>query len=329
LSWPEKYGGKNASPLYQLILAEELERYRCPGYDIFGVGMIAPTLIQFGSEEQKREHLPGIAGGEVIWCECLSEPDSGSDLGSLKTLAVEDGDYFVINGQKVWTSGAHGADWCILLVRTDRELPKHKGLGLFLVDMKMPGVSTRPIINATGDHEFNEVFFDEVRVPRRNLVGGKTDGWKFIMGLLSYERSTAVPFYVVARRYFEDILQYARQMKGLSSKAKQRISELAIECELAKLLAYRAAWMQGKRIPFDPEAAEAKLYATELNQRIAAFGMEFLGLYGSLTEGSKWAVMDGRAAWYCLRSIGNTLEAGSSEVDRDIVAARGLGLPRR
>jgi len=329
LTWPEEYGGKNASPIFHLILAEELERHRCPGLDIFGVGMIAPTLIQFANEEQKREHLPRIAKGETFWCECLSEPDSGSDLGSLKTQAAEDGDYYVVNGQKVWTSGAHGADWCILLARTDRELPKHRGLSLFLVSMKTPGLTTRPIVNMTGDHEFNEVFFDDVRVPKRNLVGGKNEGWKVIMGLLSFERSTAVPFYVVANRYLEDILQCARQMKSLSAMLKHRLSELAIECQIARLLTYRAAWMQEKRVPFDPEAAAAKLFATELNQRVAAIGMKLWGLYGCLIEGSKCAALDGQAAWYCLRSVGNTLEAGSSEVDRDVIASRGLGLPRR
>lgn len=329
LTWPEEYGGRSASPILQLILTEELERHRCPGLDIFGVGMIAPTLIQFASEEQKREHLPRIAEGEVLWCECLSEPDAGSDLASLKTQATADGDYFVINGQKAWTSGAHGADWCILLARTDRELPKHKGLSFFLVDMKTPGITVRPIVNMAGDHEFNEVFFDDVRVPKRNLVGGENQGWNVIIGLLSFERSTAVPFYVLPRRYLEDILQYARQTKSLHSMLRHRLSELFIECEIGRLLTYRAAWMQEKGMSFDPEAAMAKLYATELNQRVAAIGMEVLGLYGGLTEGSKRAPLDGQTPWYCLRSVGNTLEAGSSEVDRDVIASRGLGLPRR
>jgi len=329
LTWPEEYGGRNASPIFQLILAEELEYQRSPGLDIFGVGMIAPTLIQFASEEQKREHLPRIANGEVLWCECLSEPDAGSDLASLKTQATDDGDYFVINGQKVWTSGAHGADWCILLARTDPELAKHRGLSLFLVDMKTPGVTVRPIVNMTGDHEFNEVFFDDVRVPKRNLVGGANQGWNVIMGLLSFERSTAVPFYIVARRHLDDILQHARQMKSLHPMLRHRLSELTIECEIGRLLTYRAAWMQGKGIPFDPEAAMAKLYATELNQRVAEIGMKVFGLYGGITEGSKCAPLDGLVSWHCLRSVGNTLEAGSSEVDRDVIASRGLGLPRR
>jgi len=329
LTWPEQYGGKNASPIFQLILAEELEHRRCPGVDLFGVGMIAPTLIQFASEEQKREHLPRIANGEVLWCECLSEPDAGSDLASLKTQATEDGDYFVINGQKVWTSGAHGADWCILLARTDRELAKHRGLSFFLVDMKTPGITVRPLVNMTGDHEFNEVFFDGVQVPKRNLVGGKNEGWKVIMGLLGFERSTAVPFYVIARRHLDDILQYAQQMESPHPALRHRLSQLTVECEIARLLTYRAAWMQERSMSFDTEAAMAKLYATELNQRVAAIGMKVFGLYGGITEGPKYAPLDGLVAWHCLRSVGNTLEAGSSEVDRDIIASRRLGLPRR
>ncbi len=329
LTWPEEYGGRNASPIFQLILAEELEYHRCPGFDIFGVGMIAPTLIRFASEEQKREHLTRIAKGEILWCECLSEPGAGSDLASLETQATGDGDYFVINGQKAWTSGAHGADWCIVLARTGRDLPRHKGLSFFLVDLKTPGITISPIVNMAGDHEFNEVFFDDVRVPKRNVVGGENQGWYVTMGLLSFERATAVPLYAVARRYLEDVLQYARQTKSLHPVLRHRLSELIIQCEIGRLLTYRAAWMQEKGMPFDPEAAMAKLYAAELNQRVAAIGMEVLGLYSGLTEGSKWAPLDGRAPWHYLRSIGNTLEMGSSEIDRDMIASRGLGLPRR
>jgi alkylation response protein AidB-like acyl-CoA dehydrogenase len=329
LTWPEEYGGRGASPIFQLILAEELEHHRCPGMDIFGVGMIAPTLIHFASDEQNREHLPGISKGEIFWCECLSEPGAGSDLASLKTQATEDNDCFVINGQKVWTSAAHEADWCIVLARTSQEPPKHKGLSLFLVDMKTPGITVRPIVNMAGDHEFNEVFFDGVRVPKRNVVGGENKGWYVIMGLLNFERASAVPLYAVALRYIEDLLQYARQAKSPRPVLRHRLSELVIQCEIARQLTYRVAWMQEKGMPFDTEAATVKLFSAELSQRLSALGMEVLGLHGSLSEGSKWTPLDGRPSWYYLRSIGNTLEMGTSEIDRDIIAARGLGLPRR
>ena len=328
LTWPEEYGGRDASALFQVILAEELEYRGCPGLDIFGVGMISPTLLSFANVEQKREHLPRIAGGETFWCEMFSEPGVGSDLASLGTGAVEDSDFYVINGQKVWTSGAHQADWGAILVRTDRDLPKHRGLSFFLVDMKTPGISVRPLLNMAGDHESNEVFFDDVRVPKRNLVGDKNQGWPVVLGLLNFERATAVPFHAAARHHLDEVVRYAGGMKSLSPVLRRSLTELMIQCEIARILTYRVAWLQGRGLPFDAEAATVKLFSTELNQRVAGVAMGVLGLYSGLMEGSKWARLDGRAAWYWLRSVGNTLEAGSSEIDRDIVALRGLGLPR-
>jgi len=328
LTWPKKYGGQGASPILQLILQEELEYNHCPGIDIFGVTMIAPTMLKFASEEQKEEHLPGIAKGEVFWCEALSEPDAGSDLASLKTVAREEDSTFVINGQKVWTSGAHQADWAILLARTSQELPKHRGLSFFLVDMKTPGISVNPLINMANNHEFNEVFFEDVRVPKKNMVGDKNKGWYVVMTLLAFER-WSIPFYAIAHRYLEDVINYVKQRKPLNPALRYRLSELLIECEVGRLLHYRIAWMQKSREAPDYEAAAVKVYTLELNQRVAAASMEVLGLYGILTKGSKWAYLDGEAAWNYLRCIGNSLEMGSSEVDRNIIAMRGLGLPSR
>lgn len=328
LTWPKKYGGQDASPFFQLILQEELEYNHCPGIDIFGTTMIAPTLIRCASEEQKREHLPGIAKGKVFWCECLSEPDAGSDLASVRTIAKEDGDHFVINGQKVWTSGAHQADWTVLLARTSQEPPKHRALSFFLVDMKTPGITINPVINMAGDHEFNEVFFEDVRVPKKNMVGDKNRGWYVSMTLLNFER-WSIPFYAIARRYLDDLIEYARQMGSLNPALRHRLSELLVECEVGQLLHYRAAWMQERGDVPDYEAVMVKLYTLELNQRVAAASMEVLGPYSVLTKGSKWAPLDGQAAWNYLRSVGNSLEMGSSEIDRNIIAIRGLGLPSR
>jgi hypothetical protein len=328
LTWPKEYGGQDASPIFQLILMEELEYHHCPGFDTFGVGMVAPTLIRLGTEEQKREHLPPIAKGERFWCECLSEPDAGSDLASLRTRAIEEDDEFVINGQKAWTSGAHQADWGILLARTDTELPKHRGLSFFLIDMKAEGITINPLINIVGEHEFNEVFFDNVRVPKGNLVGVKNQGWRVVMTLLDFERSTALPYYAGARQYLEELIEHARrQTRPLNPASKNCLSELIVECEVSRLLTYRAAWMGEKGLPFTPEAAMAKLYSVELIQRVANAGMNLLGLYSQLTESSKQALLDGRARWHYLRSAGITLEAGSSEIDRNLIAMRGLGLP--
>ena len=326
LTWPDKYGGRG-SPFLQLILTEELGYSGCPGWDVFGVGMLAPTLIAFGSEEQKEKFLPGIAKGEVFWCECLSEPNAGSDLASLQTRAVEKEDHFLINGQKVWTSQAHRADWVMVLARTDPQQPKHRGLSFFLVDMKTPGITVNPVINMLGHHEFNEVFFDDVQVPKENLLGGQNQGWRVIMALLDFERS-CIPVFAIARRNLDDILGYARERKSLNSVLRNRLAELIVECEVGRLIHYRVVWMQSKGITLNYESAMNKLYTLELAQRVPLAGMQVLGNYGGLLPGSKWAPLNGQLPLRYLRSIGYTLEMGTSEIDRDIIALRGLGLPR-
>lgn len=326
IPWPKEYGGQQGSYIDQLILTEELVNQHSPGLDIF-MCMTAPVLLEFGTEEQKRQHLAIMRSGK-FGCECLSEPGYGSDLASLQTSAREEGDHYVINGQKVWTSGAHGADWGFVLVRTDPDQPMHKGLSAFLIDMKTPGIAIRPLINATGDHEFNEVFFDGVMVPKENLLGEKNKGWYVTMRLLDFERAIGVPFYAEARRYLEDLIEYAKQNGALNPGLRGRISQLLCECEVGRFFAYRAASLADKRLPFSIEAALCKLYNSELNKRVAALGMEILGLYGGLIEGSKWVAMGGQAAWRYIRSLGNTLEAGSSEIDRTVLAQKGLGLPR-
>ena len=326
LAWPKEYGGKG-SPILQAILTDELAYHNCPGWDIFGVGMIAPTLIRFASEEQKKQHLPGIARGEVFWCELLSEPEAGSDLASLRTRAVEKNDHFVLNGQKVWNTGAHRADWAVIVARTDPEVPKHRGISFFLLDMKTPGITVNPLINMAGHHEFNEVFLDEVKVPKENLVGGKNRGWYVVMALLDFERS-CLPIVAMAHRYLEELLEYARQMKSLNPTVRHRLAELLVECEVGRLIHYRALWMIEKGVIPNYESAMDKMYSMELNQRVTAAGMQVLGPYAGLLPDSKWAPLEGQAPLFYLRSIGNTLEAGSSEVDRIVIAQRGLGLPR-
>ncbi|MFH1487057.1 MAG: acyl-CoA dehydrogenase family protein [Chloroflexota bacterium] len=327
LLWPEEYGGKN-SLMLQLIVVEEVFGHRSPGYDIFGAGMIAPTLLKCATQEQKRRFLPDIAQGEVIWCEGLSEPGHGSDLASAETFAREDGDSFIINGQKIWTSAAHCADWMALVARTDREaVPKHRGISFFLVDMKSPGITVRPIANMAGQHEFNEVFFDDVRVPKENVLGEKNGGWKVVMTLLDFERSS-IPIYAIANDYLAALVQYARDKGSKGTVLRNRLSGLAVECEIARLLHYRAAWIRDKGAVPNYESAVNKLFTCELNQRLAAAAMELLGLHGQLVEGSPRAPLHGQGPFNYLRCVGNTLEMGTSEIDRDIIAQRGLGLPR-
>lgn len=326
LAWPEKYGGRG-SPFLQLVLTEELGYSGCPGWDLFGVGMLAPTIINFGSEEQKERFLPGIAKGETFWCECLSEPNTGSDLASLQTRAVEKQDHFLINGQKVWTSQAHRADWVMVLARTDPSQPKHKGLSFFLVDMKTPGITVNPIINMAGHHELNEVFFDDVKVPKENILGGLNQGWQVVMALLDFERS-CIPVFAIARRNLDDILDYTRERKSLDPVLRKQLAELMVECEVGRLIHYRVVWMQSKGITSNYESAMNKVYALELAQRVLLAGMRVLGSCSGLLPGSRWAPLDGQLALRYLRSIGHTLEMGTSEIDRDIIGLRGLGLPR-
>ena len=327
IGWPEEYGGRN-SPTLQHILVEELAYHKCPGWDTCGIGMLAPMLFMSGNEEQKKRFLPPMARGEPSWCELLSERDAGSDLAALQTRAVEKDDYFVINGQKCWTSGAHKADWGFILARTDPEVePKHKGLSFFLLDMKTPGISITPIVNMAGEHEFNEVFLDDVRVPKENMVGGKNRGWYVVVGVLDFERS-ALPFHAIARRKLDDYIEHVRKTKISDPMMRNRIAELIVESEVARLIHYRVVWMQDQGIVPNYESSIDKLCMSELNQKVTATVCRDLGHYGDLTEGSKWAPLDGHAPFLYLRAIGDVIAMGSSEIERVVIAQRGLGLPR-
>jgi alkylation response protein AidB-like acyl-CoA dehydrogenase len=328
MHWPKEYGGQDKSPFFRLILREELSRYHSPGYDSIGCGIVAPAILLKGSEEQKKKHLPGIASGKVIWCETLSEPNHGSDLAAIEVFAREEADAFVVNGQKIWTTNAHFADWNALIARTDRDAsPAYRGLTFFLVDMKTPGITVNPIINMAGHHEFNEVFFEDVRIPKENIVGGLNRGWYVVMSMLDYER-TSDTAYAVAGIYLNDLEEYARENGLLDPVVKNRLTQLKADCEVARLLHYRVTWMQSKGMVPDCESAMSKMYSFELQQRVSEFGMELAGQYGQLTEGSERVPMYGRIPSCYLRSFGHSLEQGTSEIDRDVIAQRGLGLPR-
>jgi alkylation response protein AidB-like acyl-CoA dehydrogenase len=328
MHWPREYGGRDASPFYRLILREELTRHHAPGYDSIGAGIVAPALLLKGTEEQKRKHLPGIAQGKVIWCETLSEPGHGSDLAAIEVFAREENDFFVVNGQKIWTTHGHFADWNALVVRTDREVtPQYRGITFFLVDMRTPGITVNPVINMAGHHEFNEVFFDDVRIPKENIVGGKNQGWYVVMSLLDYER-TSDTVYAFASTFLKDLIEYAQEKNILDSLMRNRLAQLLADCEVARLLHYRVTWMQSQGLVPNYESAMSKLYSCELHQRVTDFGMQLLGHYSQLSEGSDWVPIYGRVPSVYLRSIGNSLEQGTSEIDRDVIAQRGMGLPR-
>jgi 3-oxocholest-4-en-26-oyl-CoA dehydrogenase alpha subunit len=333
-AWPKPYGGLGATHIEQAIFGEELAYHRAPtGGRIFGVGMVGPTLIVHGSDEQRAQHLRGITSGEVLWCQGYSEPGAGSDLASLQTRAVQDGDDYVINGQKIWTTQAHHAQWMFLVARTDTEAPKHRGISFLLLDMKTPGITVRPIVNMADRHEFNEVFFEDVRVPKQNLVGGENRGWYVAMTLLDFERSS-VGASASSRRTLEEMARYAA---GTRSNGKRLIDEgwvrsgladLLIETEVARMMSYRVASMQQKNLSPNYEASMVKVFATESSQRMYNFGTRVLRLYGQLTPDSRHTPLLGRVEQGYLSAVAPTIYSGSNEIQRNIIATRGLGLPR-
>jgi alkylation response protein AidB-like acyl-CoA dehydrogenase len=336
-AWPVEYGGAGMSVMEQFIFNSELAEARAPRPFGIAVGFAGPTLIVHGTEEQKQKYLPEILEGNTVWCQGYSEPGAGSDLASLQTRAVRDGDDFIVNGQKIWTSGAHVSKWMILLARTDPDAPKHRGITYFIVDMKSPGVQVRPLINAADSHEFNEVFFEDVRVPRENIIGEENRGWYLAQTTLSFERSS-IGSSVGARQTVEDMVTFARENKGKEHSTlghndamRTELIERYVEASLATLMSYKIVSMQAKEgVPAGHEASVAKLYGTELNQRIYRTGMKLLGMYGQLDAKSQGpeVPMKGRIKYMYLRSIANTIEGGTSEIQRNIVATRGLGLPR-
>lgn len=333
-AWPEQYGGAGLSVMQQFIFNEEMAEARAPRPGGIAIGMAGPTIITIGTEEQQAEHLPPILSGEAIWCQGYSEPGSGSDLASLQTRAVKDGDDWVVNGQKIWTSGAHRADWMILLARTDPDAPKHKGITYFMLDMHSSGVEVRPLVNMTNTHEFNEVFFEDVRIPSRHILGEVDRGWYGAVTTLDFERSS-IGSAVGMRQGVEAIIDVAKQYQGsgmsslgANEETRNALADRYIEAQTAMMISYRIVSMQSQGMIPNHEASMAKLYAMELNQRIQGTAMKVLGLYGQLQGGDPHAPKRGRYAYSFLRSIANTIEGGTSEIQRNIIATRGLGLPR-
>ncbi len=335
-AWPKEYGGASLSTMQQFILNEEMALKRAPRplHLIIGLGMAGPTIIVHGTEEQRQAYLPGILAGQDVWCQGYSEPGAGSDLASLQTRAVRDGDDYVINGQKIWTTLAHMAKWMILLARTDPDAPKHKGITYFIVDMKAPGVTVRPLVNMADSHEFNEVFFDNVRVPKENIIGEENRGWYTAVTTLDFERS-AIGSAIGMKQAVEELVEYARAHRDDHTSAlatnpmlRYELSDRMVEVEVGRMLSYRVASMQNRGLIPNYEASLLKLYTTELNQRIAGTGVNILGLYGQLGRGSEHAPNGGRNSYTFLRSAAYTIEGGTSEIQRNIVATRGLGLPR-
>jgi len=330
LAWPQEHGGLGASIMQQVVFNEEMGYRRAPTLGLnMGVYWVGPVLMLYGTEEQKRRFLPKIASGEEVWCTLYSEPGAGSDLASLQTRAVLEGDYWVINGQKIWTSVAHRAQWGWLAARTDPDAPKHKGISLFIVPMDAPGIAIRPLINMAGHHGFNQVFFDNVRIPRENLVGEMNKGWYMLAVSLDFER-TSISSVARTQGLWDALLRWVRNspQASITPQARLALADRGIEIQVGRYLSYRVASLQAAgRVP-NYEASAAKLFASELSQRVAATGMRVLELYGQVWRGSRWAALKGRIARTYLTSVAETIGGGTSEIQRNIIAQRGLGLPR-
>ena len=335
LHWPKEWGGGGAGLVEQVVYQDEVLRLGLPlyGANQLALDRIGFTLMAFGTEEQKRRFLPKMLTAEEIWCQGYSEPGAGSDLAGLQTRAVIDGDDFVINGQKVWTSLAHRAHWQVLLVRTDPDAPKHRGISYLLVDMKTPGITVRPLVQITGDSDFNEVFYDNVRVPRKNLVGSLNQGWQVSIATLMYERVSGGTRHPVEKT-INELVEVSKTVafEGVPAArhpyVRQKLAQFASESLCLRLSRYRSltAQLNGK-VP-GPESSFGKLHATELNLRVAMFAEELLGPHSQLERGSFGAIENGRWLYRVLRARGLTIAAGSSEIQHNIIGERVLKLPK-
>jgi alkylation response protein AidB-like acyl-CoA dehydrogenase len=320
----------------RLILAEELAYSRAPlSIEVeVTVNWVGPSIMLFGTEKQKQDYVTGVAKGDIIFCLGYSEPNAGSDLASLQTRAVEVGDEYVINGQKTWCSYGHLADYCWLAARTDPDASRHEGISIFIVDMKTPGITIRPLINILNRHSFNEVFFDDVRIPKESLVGQKNKGWYQLVIALDFERSS-IGYAAANQRIIEELIEYAKETtrneEPLANDplVRNELAQLAVENEVARMMAYRIVWMFSKGLHPSYESSMSMVFISEVMRHTANVGMRILGHYGELDRASKWAVMNARIMRMCLSSLSIGVGGGSNEIQRNIIAMRGLGLPRK
>ena len=336
LTWPKAYGGAGLTFVEELILHEEMALAKAPPIlNILGVGMAGPTIIAYGTEEQKTRYPAKILSCDEIWCQGYSEPDAGSDLASLQTRAVKDGEHWVINGQKVWTSLAHVADFMMLLARTDPEAPRHKGITYFLLDMKLPGVTVKPLTQLTGDAEFNEVFFDSVRVHESQVLGGVNNGWTVGLTTLMYERlALGFGLQVRLRIALDSLVDLARRMEKdgrvitKDPLMRQKLAQLWIDTEGLKYTGARAITRLLRGEMPGPEASAGKMVWVDTHQRLQELAVEILGPYAQLARGSDWAVDGGHWQYSFLRSRANSIEGGTTEIQKNIIGERVLGLPK-
>jgi alkylation response protein AidB-like acyl-CoA dehydrogenase len=336
MAWPREYGGQGATQIEQAIFYEELARYRLPvSLNPVGVNLVGPTLITHGTEAQKKRFLHAILSGEHIWCQLFSEPNAGSDLAALRTRAELDGDEFVVNGQKIWSSFAHYADWGILLARTDPTAPKHRGITYLLLDMKSPGVNPRPLRQMPGSSEFCETFLDNVRIPRDNVVGKINEGWRVATTTLSNERGTTTLATMIRfQRTFDELVELARvtRRSGRPSTedpiVRSRLAEFYVDLQKLRYSAFRAFSNVLRGGSPGAEGSTLKLHWSEFHQRMQEFAMELQGSNSQLTRDSQHAIRNGLWQYTFLWSRSDTIYAGTSEIQRNIIAQRVLGLPK-
>ena len=335
LTWPKEAGGAGLTFLEEMVLHQEMALAKAPPIlNILGVGMAGPTIIAYGTDEQKTRYPAKILSGEEIWCQGYSEPDAGSDLASLQTRAVKGGDSWVVNGQKVWTSLAHIADWMMLLARTDPDAPKHKGITYFLLDMHAPGVTVKPLKQITGDDEFNEVFFDNVRLHESQVLGGVNNGWAVGLTTLMYERlALGFGLQVRLRIALDGLIDLARRMEKdgrvitRDPVMRQKLAQLWIDTESLKYTGARAVTKLLRGELPGPEASAGKMVWVDTHQRMQELAMEIQGPY-SQVSGSDRAVDGGLWQYTFLRSRANSIEGGTTEIQKNIIGERVLGLPK-
>jgi alkylation response protein AidB-like acyl-CoA dehydrogenase len=336
LTWPKESGGRGLTFMEEMILQQEMALAKAPPVlNILAVGMAGPTIIAYGTEEQKKRYPPKMLSCEEIWCQGYSEPNAGSDLAAVQTRAVKEGEYYVVNGQKVWTSLAHIADWMMLLARTDPDAPKHKGITYFLLDMKSPGVTVKPLKQITGDAEFNEVYFDNVRIHESHILGGLNNGWGVGLTTLMYERlALGFGIQVRLRMALDGLVELARHTvkNGVpvtkDPVMRQKLAQMWIDTEVFKYTGARAITKLLKGELPGPEASTGKMMWVEGHQRLQELAMEIEGPFSQLTQGSPWAVAGGLWQHTFLRSRANSIEGGTTEIQRNIIGERVLGLPK-
>ncbi len=335
--YPKEYGGQGRHLEEEMIVLETLEAI-CPKnrYPFFTtMGLIAPTFLACGTEEQKKEFLPKMLDGTHIWCQGFSEPNAGSDVVNVATRAVKKGDRYVLNGQKVWTSFAYMADYAVMVVRTDPDVPKHKGLSYLIMDMKSPGVVVRPIVQIDGDRNFNEVFLEDVEVPSNMIIGEEGEGWMIAIATMAFERAMGdVAKASLQSKFLEGMFEKARNLKRsgrpliTDPRVRQQLAQAWIEGMALKSNGYRNfSNLVDKGVP-GPESSIGKLLWSETNKRLAETNMQRQGLFSQVMKGSVWAVDDGHSQHVFLHSKGETIAAGTSEIQHNIIGERILGLPK-